>query len=290
MKKANILIIGLILVILILLLGCKNCKKHEGFAEEGRTLDARGLPTAFGTFAFGTFPPTSGGLPPTIASLTSSLTKSNILTDNINFNDVKYVAFIDDTNNALKIAKRIDSLLQVIWSSELSNSNWTGETVTFTQPDLKIGTQTIGSATGGTSAKLTSEGDLVITDASNVTLWSLASNELNAAKEKLNAYYALSENSDRSAELLALQKKLSNFDEYVSAVGLTSNNSNSDKLKEAHALLVQARHQMNFDLAELNGVANSKVVLSQNGLNSSLYVNLMATTLVAGLFILIATR
>ena len=291
MKKANILIIGLILLILILLLGCKNCKKHEGFTEVGRTSDARGLPTAFGTLTLYT-------IPTIIASLTTNLTSDNILTDKLvdistdinNFINVKYIAFIDDANNTLKIAKNNTTTMPVIWSSELSNPLWMGTTVTFTQPDLKIGTQTIGSATGGTGAKLTTEGDLVITDASGVILWSLASNELKTAKEKLNAYYALSENSDRSAELLALQKKLSNFDKYVTAVGLTSDNSNSDKLKEAHALLVQARHQMNFDLAELNGAANSKVVLSQNGLNSSLYVNLMATTLVAGLFILIATR
>ena len=277
----NILIIGLILVILFLLLGCKN---NEGFAELGRT-PADGIPTAFGTVTV-----TVTGEPVSLTALTTS----NYCADNKTFNTAKYIAFIDAT--ALKIANKktgsdwVNSKWQVIWSSELSNPLWVGPTVTFASNSLTIGTQPMGSDTLGTAAKLTDSGDLVIVDKDNKILWSLVGQELETAKKQLNDYYTLSEHSDRSAALLPLQKKLTNFSTYIKAVGLNTNNPASAELMKAHAMLVQARHQMDFDLSELNGVANSKVVSSQNGVNSSLYVNLMATTLAVSLFLLVATR
>ena len=296
----NILIIGLILVILILLLGCKN---NEGFAEQGRN-PATGLPTEFGTVNV------TSGQP---VSLTA-LTPSNYCADNQTFTTAKSIAFIDDTNNALKIANKktgadwVNSTWQVIWSSELSDPLWTGTSVTFeaatgsASAKIMIGGQTIGSGgttssatplSVGTSAKLTNSGDLVIvkTDSNNndVILWSLASHELKSTKTQLNEYLNRGSRIYASTELESLKKKLTNFSKYITDIAPTDIEQIAE-LKKAHAMIVQARHQMDFDLSELNGVANSKVVSSQNGLNSSLYANLMATTLVAGLFILIATR
>ena len=289
----NILIIGLILVILILLLGCKN---NEGFAEQGRKTE-NGLPV-FGTVS---------GLPSTALTLLSSsspLTSSsspNVLADNANITDATYCAFIDTNGNALKIAKNVLGTWTVIWSSELSDPDWIGESVTFESAiatesaKIKIGTNNIiiGSASVGTSAKLTNNGDLVIVKTvsgnNDVTLWSLASHELKSTKTQLNEYLNRGSRIYASTELESLKKKLTNFSKYITAIAPTDIEQIAE-LKKAHAMIVQARHQMDFDLSELNGVANSKVVSSQNGLNSSLYVNLMATTLVAGLFILIATR
>lgn len=272
----NILIIGLILVILFLWLGCKN---NEGFSVTD-------LPSL------------------TSLSLTSLTSTSNVLADTNAIATANYCAFIDTTSNALKIAKKdtSSSSWKVIWSSELSDPKWIGTPVTFVAATssapakIMIGDQTIGSggttpASVGTSAKLTDSGDLVIiTDASNKIVWSLVGQELETAKKKLNDYYTLSEHSDRSTALTELQKKLTNFSTYIKAVGLNLENPASAELMKAHAMLVQARHQMDFDLDELNGVANSKVVSSQNGVNSSLYVNLMATTLAVSLFLLVATR
>ncbi len=307
MKKANMIIIGLILLILIFLLGCKNCKKHEGFSEDGRTSSVDGIPTAFGTVTGLTSPLTSP-----LTTLTSPLT-SNVLAESAN---ASYCAFIDTgSTNALKIAKKDTTTppsWKVIWSSELSNFTWKGSTVNFAEATssgpakIKIGDITIGSGgtstnhptSIGTSAKLTAEGDLVIvktpsssSSTNDIILWSLVSHELKSSKELLNEYLNRGSRTYQSIELQTLKNKLTNFSKYINAVALTDGTqAQADTLKKAHAMIVQARHQMDFDLSELNGVANSKVVSSQNGLNSSLYVNLMATTLVAGLFILIATR
>ena len=309
MKKANILIIGMILVILILLLFTKNCKKHEGFYEGSRELDD-GIPTAFGTVNDLTGTPLTT-LTATTTPLTSTDT-SNVLADKTALTNSTYSAFIDTgtvAGNSLKIAKKNTSATtwKVIWSSELSNPLWKGTPVAFVAANnsapakITIGTETIGSGgttanatltSTGTSAKLTSNGDLVIVktvDGSDVILWSLVSHEIQSTKTQLNQYLNRGSRIYAATELDLLKKKLTNFNQYITAVAPTDT-LQIDDLKKAHAMIVQARHQLDFDLSELNGVANSKVVLSQNGLNSSLYANLMATTLVAGLFILIATR
>jgi hypothetical protein len=276
MKKANMIIIGMILVILILLLFTKNCKKHEGFAESIVTPDVNGVP-GFGTVS----------LDGDKLTTTMPLTTENVLADTNNINTAKYCAFID--NDILKIAKNVSGIWKVIWRSELSDSKWKGTSVAFANEKITIGAESIGSATGGTGAKLTSNGDLVIVKAGDVIVWSLVSQELQSSKTQLDEYLNRGSRIYESIELVELKKKLINYNEYINAVAPTDN-VQSDNLKKAHEMIVQVRHQMDFDLAELNGVANSKVVSSQNGLNSSLYANLMATTLVAGLFILIATR
>ena len=321
MKKANMIIIGMILVILILLLGCKN---NEGFAELGRD-PATGLPTEFGTVNLDTIKDnksivtigSSGfdtdkvlfNLPTDVTAVNSAIAAAAATTI-VAKEKASYCAFIDTgivALNSLKIAKKNGTEWRVIWSSELSDPLWTGTSVTFAAATdtalakIMIVDKTIGnggtttnapSASVGTSAKLTNNGDLVIVKTVNggeVTLWSLASHELKSTKTRLNEYLNRGSRIYASTELESLKKKLTNFSKYITAIAPIDTESNAE-LKNAHAMIVQARHQMDFDLSELNGVANSKVVSSQNGLNSSLYANLMATTLVAGLFILIATR
>lgn len=258
------IIIGMILVISILLLLSKNCKKHEGFQfGSNRTL---------------------------ITELTSSksLTQSNLLADT---NTAEYRAFINTADNVLKIAKKTTPTeWKVIWSSNLSDPKWKGTPVTFSAAkELKIGDFIIGSHSEGTSAKLTSNGDLVIVKDGDVIVWSLVSHELQSSKKMLDEYLNRGSRIYASTELDLLKKKLHNFNQYITGVAPKDGDKTSE-LAKAHAMIVSARRQLDFDLSELNGVSNSKVILSQNGLNSSLYANLMATTLVAGLFILIATR
>ena len=198
MKKMNILIIGLILVILFLLLGCKN---NEGVVEGGRD-PATGLPTTYGNVTDLTGQ-TLTSFTPSLTSLTSlTLSTNNVLAHNAN---AEYCAFIDTgtvAKNSLKIAKKVLGTWKVIWSSELSDPLWVGPSVTFTPATtselakITIGTtttigSTIGSAIGGTSAKLNNNGDLVIVktvSGGEVTLWSLASHELQSTKIQLNEY------------------------------------------------------------------------------------------------------
>jgi hypothetical protein len=150
---------------------------------------------------------------------------------------------------------------------------------------LYLGTTQLGAGTDGTYAKLTIEGDLVICNAANVTVWSLVANQLDLITKETNEYLSMSSRTDRSLNESALNQRYTNFNNYINNLNLTDMT-----LLTTYTKLKRIRNKMDFQIQELNGVGNSKINTSNETLQSTMYLNLGIAVLVSSVFILISTR
>jgi hypothetical protein len=171
----------------------------------------------------------------------------------------------------------------VIWNSTLAG--YSGNELKMVGTVLQLGETQLGAGTGGEYAKLTIEGDLVICNAANVTVWSLVANQLDLITQLTNEYLNMSSRTDRSVYETPLNQSYTNFNNYVNSLNLTN-----DALSDTYEKLKRIRHKMDFQIQELNGVANSKINTSNETLQSTMYLNLGIAVLVASVFILISTR
>jgi hypothetical protein len=289
--KKNI-IISLALLLLIVMIGMCACSRghmySEGFAGTGtpETVPLSGTPL-------------------------DSLAKDAATFDNIkllsNTTDTlvagKYVAFIDAATGSLKIAKVTSATSgDVIWDSAKSNPLWkaaapiagelkltSGGSLSSYTTQLILGSVPIVNITTTTQANnLTMiDGDLVIKDASTPpkVLWSLLDSELQTAKAAVNAYVGSTSNITNAVGRPALIDKLQNLDNYIKALPASTETDLA-----VQKTMAELRRQMDFEIGELNGKNGSKLAVSTNTLQSTMYLNLGITVLAASLFVLIVTR
>jgi hypothetical protein len=177
----------------------------------------------------------------------------------------------------------------VIWESIISNKDFTGNTLTLSGNQLILGTNVIvGGVTGSTSVELVN-GDLLVKNISDEVLWSLLDQEINTAKSEVQTYMQSSETV--RATLNAgneLKDKLTNLKNYVSQIESTLDNGNINQ--SLYTKMVDIRRRMDFELTEINNSSGSKINISQTTLQSTMYVNLAITVLVASLFVLLYSR
>jgi hypothetical protein len=131
------------------------------------------------------------------------------------------------------------------------------------------------------------DGDLVIKDASTPpkVLWSLLDSELQTAKAAVNAYVGSTSNITNAVGRPALIDKLQNLDNYIKALPASTETDLA-----VQKTMAELRRQMDFEIGELNGKNGSKLAVSTNTLQSTMYLNLGITVLAASLFVLIVTR
>ena len=277
--KKNI-IISLFLLLLIVMFGSCACSRgySEGFTGSGSPETVSLSDTS-----------------PLIISLDKDATNFDItklLSSAATLAVNNYVAFIDTTSRSLKIAKvtNTTSLGNVIWDSFKSNPSWKTSTsstdkLSLTASGLTIGTATIVSGLTNATTLAIFEGDLVIRDASSNVLWSLLDSELQSAKAAVNAYVGSTSNITNGVGLQDLTAKLQNLDNYIKALPATTTTDLA-----AQKTMAELRRQMDFEIGELNGNGGSKLAVSTNTLQSTMYLNLGITVLAASLFVLIVTR
>ena len=290
--KKNI-IISLVLLLLIVMFGSIACSRGHRYSEGF-------VGTAVGDATTETV--SSLTTPALIVSLTTTTNfDTTKLLSNATLAVNNYVAFIDATSGSLKIAK-LTSAAQgnVIWDSAESNPSWKAtapatdkltltSTVTSSQytAKLTLGLVDIVNTTTTTQATTLTivDGDLVIKDSSQKVLWSLLDSELQSAKAAVNAYVGSTSNITNGVGLPALTTKLQNLDNYIKALPATTATDLAAQKKMA-----ELRRQMDFEIGELNGNGGSKLAVSTNTLQSTMYLNLGITVLAASLFVLIVTR
>ena len=288
--KKNI-IISLVLLLLIVMFGSCACSRgySEGFTGSGSPETVTLSDTLI------------------LISLDKDVTtfdKTQLLSNAAALAVNNYVAFIDETSGSLKIAKVASPATQgkVIWDSAKSNPLWktstppaatdkltltsTGSSPTYTAK-LTLGLVDIVNTTITTQATTLAivDGDLVIKDASSNVLWSLLDSELQSAKAAVNAYVGSTSNITNGVGRQALINKLQNLDNYIQALPATTATDLA-----AQKTMAELRRQMDFEIGELNGNGGSKLAVSTNTLQSTMYLNLGITVLAASLFVLIVTR
>jgi len=176
-----------------------------------------------------------------------------------------------------------NSTWTVIWDS--TQAGYTGTELKMVSNVLYLGTIQLGAGTGGTYAKLTIEGDLVICNSLDVAVWSLVANQLDLITQETNEYLSMSSRTDRSLNESALNQRYTNFNNYINNLNLTDT-----ALLTTYTELKRIRNKMDFQIQELNGVGNSKLNTSNETLQSTMYLNLGIAVLVSSVFILISTR
>ena len=282
MKK--IIIVTSIVILLAVLIFANTDRVSEGFDSKTTNVGPGGM------------------------SIRTTLDGTNVMFNDISdnptatgFANSTYAVYLDNATKALMISKQVTpNKWTSIWNSKSSNPLWTGSSVYLSNNNknvhLKINTAIIGSVPYDSSnlAKLVIKpnGDLVIKNG-ELQLWSLYAQELENATIATNEYNKFTSNLDQYVAKARLVDQLNNATQYLRNVDVASDyvESNSNiKLDSIYKSLTDIRANMDYELTELNGVANSKVNVSQMGLNSYMYVNLMATVLAMSLVVLIVTR
>ncbi len=180
-----------------------------------------------------------------------------------------------------------DTTWDVIWDSYESNSSWTGSTqltLSGTQLALSNDNKIVTGLTGADSLTLV-DGDLVIKNTDGKVIWSLLSDEIKSTNKMTREYINRGSRIYQTLEMDKLKSKLSNYDKYTNNLNLAETSD-----LEIHKKLVEIRRQMDFEIGQLNGKDGSKLAVSTNTLQSTMYLNLGITVLAASLFVLIATR
>ena len=187
----------------------------------------------------------------------------------------------------LKCVKVTDNTTwDVIWDSYESNSSWTGSTqLTLSGTELKLGNAPIATGLTGAFSLTLVDGDLVIKNTDSKVIWSLLSDEIKSTNKMTREYINRGSRIYQTLELDKLKSKLSNYDKYTNNLNLAENSDRNN-----HNKLVEIRRQMDFEIGQLNGKDGSKLAVSTNTLQSTMYLNLGITVLAASLFVLIATR
>lgn len=182
-----------------------------------------------------------------------------------------------------------NTIWDVIWESYESDRDWTGNSLRLSSANntttLTLGSKRIANVSGtGTKVELI-DGDLVIKTANGNVIWSLLSDEIKSTNAMTREYINRGSRIYQTIELDKLKKKLSNYDTYTNNLTLAE-----DSDRDHHNKLVELRRQMDFEIGQLNGKDGSKLAVSTNTLQSTMYLNLGITVLAASLFVLIVTR
>lgn len=286
--KKDIVNACIFLLIIVLVASLCSCPRIEGFATEEITSPIKMSLVPVETDAPGIIK-VIGVIKLTNANLLFST--DNPMPDAVKASDANssFCAFIDDTSNSLKIAKKPKAnepqgKWQVIWDSKVAG--FTGSELKMVDNVLHLGNMQLGAGKDGTYAKLTIEGDLVICNDAHVTVWSLVANQLDLITQQTNEYLNMSSRIDRSFDINNLSDSYANLNTYVNSLNLTDRSLYDVTYKK----LVRIRHRMDFEIKELNGVSNSKINTSNEMLQSTMYLNLGIAVLVTSVFILISTR
>jgi hypothetical protein len=191
---------------------------------------------------------------------------------------------VADAESAIAAVPSTPSKWTVVWDSSLSGYLGSSQ-LRLPGGNLVFGNTILSGNVIGLDAKLTKEGDLILRNASGATVWSLVAHELNTINDWMTAYFGRGSRVYRSTDYEEITRKYDNFKTYVDSL-----EKNTDVVSEVYKKLKNIRYKMDFELSELNGLSNSKVNVSNQTLESSMYLNLGITVLAASLFILIATR
>jgi hypothetical protein len=220
-------------------------------------------------------------------TLTTQLDATNILVEkDKTLKTSAFCAIIDA--NQLKILKNPDddsTTWDEIWVSNRSNKLFSGDKLTLSSTNLGIGINKIVTGfVGATSLELV-DGDLLIKKDSSV-LWSLLDQEINTAKSDVKTYMSSSETVRATLNANGeLKDKLTNLNAYVMGIEDTL------KIDEAsYKKMVGIRHQMDFELSEINGANGTKINVSQTELQSTMYLNLAIAVLVTSVVVLLYSR
>ena len=285
--KKNI-IISLVLLLLIVLFGMCACSRgySEGFAGTGAPETV----------------PLSGATTTSIAKDDQSFDTTKLLSSAATLATGNYVTFIDAASRSLKIAKVTETTSEgnVIWDSAKSNPSWkaappatakltltsTGSLSSYTTRLTLGSVHIVDITTTKQATELTIiDGDLVFKDVDKKVIWSLLSDEIRSTNEEVRKYINRGSRIYQSLELENLKKKLLNYETYTRNLTLTETTD-----RDNHNKLVELRRQMDFEIGELNGKGGSKLAVSANTLQSTMYLNLGITVLAASLFVLMVTR
>lgn len=133
----------------------------------------------------------------------------------------------------------------------------------------------------------TDGGDLVIKKTDGKIIWSLLASETKSINDDIRKYLNKGSRIYSSTELTNLNTKITNYDTYVSNL---PDSSTAFDLTTEYKELDKIRKKMDFEIGELNGKDGSKLAVSNNTLQSAMYLNVGITVLAASLFVLIATR
>ena len=191
---------------------------------------------------------------------------------------------VADAEAAIAAVPSTPSKWTVVWDSSLSGYLGSNQ-LRLPGGNLVFGNTILSGNVIGLDAKLTKEGDLILRNSSGATVWSLVAHELNTINDWMTAYFGRGSRVYRSTDYEEITRKYDNFKTYVDSL-----EKNTDVVSEVYKKLKNIRYKMDFELSELNGLSNSKVNVSNQTLESSMYLNLGITVLAASLFILIATR
>ena len=232
------------------------------------------------------------GTPSTIDRINSSntLTMTNVLVQpGRTLSNSAFCAKISEGQLKLMKNQNSGSNWTVIWESIISSKNFTGNTLTLSGNRLVLGTNVIvDGLTGATSVELVN-GDLLVKNISNDVLWSLLDQEINTAKSEVQSYMQSSETVRATLNARnELKDKLTNLKNYVSQIESTLDNG--DVNQGLYTKMINVRRRMDFELTEINNSSGSKINISQTTLQSTMYVNLAITVLIASLFVLLYSR
>jgi len=191
---------------------------------------------------------------------------------------------ITNADIAIGAVQSTPSTWTVVWDSSLSGYSGSPQ-LKLVNGLLMFGDANLSDEVSGSYVKLTTEGDLILCNSNGVTAWSLIAHELDAINNWLSAYFRRGSRIYRAVEYEDINRQYDNFKTYIDKV-----NKNTPELQITYDKLKKLRHQLDFEIGELNGLSNSKVDVSNQTLEYSMYLNLGITVLAASLFILIVTR